>query len=572
MSQEFQATESEQKVFLRKVLEKQIKRIPGKSSSPQLQITDIKRPTPITPKSLPPIKLSHHAIKEQPEQVSKIQILKATKIEEGVSQTVEALHIQPIKVKRSRVFIEKVTLKHQVLPELQNVSLPKPKPTTLPTTPVSSKTLPKELPQIDEVKPLIEPSKNAIKKLPDVETKIKEEVKPTPPGTGVSVRVLPDFYELFLECIEGGEVEGAFSSGKPVILVLSDSGDKFGETTRIICQEIYKERPGGEPGFEVASTEEGKRQIEMFKESRLIFIDDSEGGYYARSGNKEAWEKICDRISGFASVQETGFFIFNIREDEATKFYYRLKDKFPSILAVYLLKMRSLSLELKERIASLTWGLVEITSVKDIIKEKGKPRLQTFDDFLCRGKKRFEDSLENMLWKEKDSRYLWVTKENPGRESNLHLQLKAFIVRYYVKEQRLEEKGQEEIQIRDEIKREIPTEHKLNINTNITADVYSRRDSLAIEAETLYEGGLGRLKRTLTKYEGENFSLRIILSNLTFLRHFKELKALKRKHYRNLDLDFWTPNLREGSPISLSEVESKTRELWSEIKTIQKPN
>lgn len=55
MSQEFQATESEQKVFLRKVLQKQTKNIPEKPPCSQLQITDIRRPTAISPKSLPPI-------------------------------------------------------------------------------------------------------------------------------------------------------------------------------------------------------------------------------------------------------------------------------------------------------------------------------------------------------------------------------------------------------------------------------------------------------------------------------------------------------------------------------------
>ena len=570
MSQEFQATESEQKVFLRKVLQKQTKNIPGKPSSPQLQITDIRRPTAISPKSLPPIRTNHHSIREQPEQVPKIQILKATRIDEGASQTIEKLRTQPIEVEHSQVFIDKVTLKHQAPPEPQKVSLPKPKPAMLPTIPICSRILPKELPQIDKLNLLIEASKDAIKEQPRVETKIEEEVKPSAPGTGISVGVLPNFYELFLECIEGGRVEGAFSSGKPVILVLSDSGDKFGETVQIICQEIYKERPGGWPGFEVASTEEGKTQIEMFKEPRLIFIDESEDQYYVRNDkDKEAWEKICDRITEFASVQETGFFIFNIREDEATKFYYRLKGKFPSIPEIYLLKMRNLSLELKERIASLTWGLTEITNITDIIKEKGKPRLQTFDDFFSRAKKRFENCLEGVL-KEKDCRYFWVTQPNRGEESPVHFQLKAFIVRYYVKEQRLEEKGQEESQIADEIRTQIPTEYELN--KDIIADVYSRRDSVAIEAETLYEGELGRLKKTLTKYKGKALPLRIILSNLTFLRHFKELKALKEKHYRNMNLDFWALDLKEGRPIPLSEIEEKTRELRPEIKTIQKPN
>lgn len=446
----------------------------------------------------------------------------------------------------------------------------------LPTIPICSRILPKELPQLDKLNLLIEASKDAIKEQPQVETKIEEEVKPSPPGTGISVGVLPNFYELFLECIEGGRVEGAFSSGKPVILVLSDSGDKFGETVRIICQGIYKERPGGEPGFEVASTKEGKRQIEMFKESRLIFIDESEDKCYARGGDEGAWKKICDRISEFASVQETGFFTFNIREDGATDFYYRLKDEFPSIPEVYLLKMRNLSLELKEGIASLTWGLLDITSVIDIIKEKGKPRLQTFDDFFCRGKKRFEDSLEGIL-KEKDCRYFWATQPNPGEEeSHLHFQLKAFIVRYYVKEQKVEEKWQEESQIRDKIKREIPTEYTLP-DTDIRVDVYSKRGAIAIEAETLYpvelpQGGIGRLRATFDKYGDMNIAIRIILSNLTFVRHLKELKALKEKHYQNINLDFWALDLKEGRPIPLSEIEEKTRELRPEIKTIQKPN
>ncbi|MCL0091621.1 hypothetical protein M1N57_01980, partial [Dehalococcoidales bacterium] len=403
------------------------------------------------------------------------------------------------------------------------------------SSPLQFKKLPiKELPKV-----IKEP-------IPSIKPEVKAEVTKIPAGAGIGVGVIPSFYELFLEYFQG-EGEGILSSGKPKILVLGDSGDKFNEAIRIICSQLYQENPGGQPGFESATTEEEKRRIEATSGLRLIYIDESQHRYYIEK--EERWKALCDRISEFASIDRTtGFLIFNVEVKEVEDFYHKLKQSFPSNPEIYPLRLKNLNKELKKGIASLSWGLVDmdIIDIDDITEEKGIPRLESFDDFFSRGKKRFETCLEGIL-KEKDSLYYWATNPSLTDESALHFQLKAFVVRYYAQRRRLEEK--------ERIKEQIQTE--TTPHGDHVIDIYLPDKKLAIEAETLFDVGIDKLRTTLAHYEKQPVPVRIILSNLTLLRHLKELKGLKEKYYRELNLDFWTLNLKKGAPISLEEVETK---------------
>ncbi|MCL0091048.1 hypothetical protein M1O13_03625 [Dehalococcoidia bacterium] len=565
MSQEFQTTKSEgeEKVLLLRREREQIRRKEPIIRKPLQRPAGDRQVLEIV-KKIRPVSISHYIVGEEIKHLSPIRQSKAVRTA-PVARAIEKPFIQPVQIEPPPITMGKTSLERQPFTKPAETPLPKLQGRILTTDTISPKP-PKELiikkpsspqfkePPITELReepiPSIKPEKPKTEKLPELPAEVKVEVEEIPSGIGTGVGVIPSFYELFLEYFHG-EGERAFSSGKPRILILGHSGDKFDEAIRIICSQLYQENPGGQPGIEFATTKEGKRRIEATSGLRLVYIDESQDEYFV-AGGEERWKALCDRVNEFASIGATGFLIFNVKEGEVEDFYYKLKGGFPSNPEVYSLGLKNLSKKLKEETASLAWGLVEMIDIADVREEKGTPKLESFDDFFSRGKKRFETCLEGIL-KEKNSLYYWATNPSLTDESALHFQLKAFVVRYYAQERRLEEK--------EKIKEQIQTE--TTPHGDHVIDIYLPDEKLAIEAETLFGVGIDKLRTTLAHYEKQAVPVRIILSNLTLLRHLKELKELKEKYYRELDLGFWTLNLKKGAPISLEEVEMKVTQLAS---------
>ncbi len=178
----------------------------------------------------------------------------------------------------------------------------------------------------------------------------------------------------------------------------------------------------------------------------------------------------------------------------------------------------------------------------------------------------FEEYLKE-IGKEERGIFADATNQSKSKESNLHLRLKWFIVKKLV--ERLREEG-EDLKTPKQIEEIINTEEEI-INTKITPDVRYRDQ--VFEVETLFaEDRQGRTPRnkliyTFKKYEGTDISeINIILDNLTYLRHLKDIFHLKRNYQdwmekTNKEVNFLTLDLRNEKFVNFNEFINELKKI-----------
>ncbi|MCK4732008.1 MAG: hypothetical protein KAT65_06060, partial [Methanophagales archaeon] len=193
-----------------------------------------------------------------------------------------------------------------------------------------------------------------------------------------------------------------------------------------------------------------------------------------------------------------------------------------------------------------------------------------FDYIFESAREKFEKALKSIS-EEIRGIYVDATKQNEGNESEEHLWMKWFLVKYLT--QKLIEDGQLSpkpnlLQIRDNIKTEEGIENELD---RIRADV--KVGTEVYEVETLFseecDGKEARKKitHTIEKYEEKNVEkINIVLDNLTFLRHFKELRDIKhnykgwqKKHRK--EIEFYTLDIKNWCLMDINKVAEKLNEV-----------
>ncbi len=234
------------------------------------------------------------------------------------------------------------------------------------------------------------------------------------PAGEVETEEKSDFLDLLFSEGSSGKLE----SGEPIVICLEEpEGNSFIGALRTICKRIYREKKGGKPKPIIFSDAE-----ELKKEIRWMEVEDK---IFSAQLSEEEWkglekqdvERIFNRIEQLFS-QHFGFIIFN------TQFLYFQEHHRVNVI---MLKPKELDTGLLRKISEIAWGFVET-------EEAG-----TFDYIFESARDKFEEALKSVS-KEKRGIYVDATKPNEGNESEEHLRMKWFLVKYLT--QKLIKEGQ----------------------------------------------------------------------------------------------------------------------------------
>lgn len=368
-------------------------------------------------------------------------------------------------------------------------------------------------------------------------------------SSNIKAEEIPEFLDLIFSEGNGAQIE----SGKPIIIFLEElEGDSHIGVLRTICKRIFREKEGGNPEPTIISdTEDLKKELGRLKAENKIFsvqLDDKEWDEII----KEEQERIFNKIDALFS-QGAGFIIFNTFFPYHPT-YHRIK--------IAELKPKKLSIEFKMRISEVAWGFIEIEETAN------------FDLIFETARDLYEQALENIK-KERLGKYRGIywdaTKPNEGKESLEHRMVKSFLMKYLIKKLIKEEQLPPEpdiLQIEDKIKTEVDTKAKLE---GIIADVMV--GSEVYEVETLFSEDRDgkdirdKITHSIRKYKDKPVKkINIVLENLTFLRHIKDLVDIKRNYAswqkkHDKSIEFFTLKLRNNEIIKLEDVIKELRKI-----------
>jgi hypothetical protein len=412
--------------------------------------------------------------------------------------------------------------------------------------------------RVEEVQPLIregiEPWTQAIQEEEEITpvAAVSAEEKITP-GGGSQGEEVPDLMASIFK-VDGGKIQ---DKGPKIILLRDLENDSHVGILEILCERIYREKRGGEPkAVKVSKIGEISKTIieqELKAEHRIFTVDLDEVGINA--------DYLGDRLREMYS-QDVGFVIFVARSEGNFGIYEGLLEKTwwdshgMNIRYVY---SRKLLPNQQEQLASLTWGLVDMSG-----KSMTMPKFDIlFDEASNEYKRRLGDieKEERAIFKECTVRSKAQAKGKPI-ESPEHYDIKVFLVRYLTHEWR---KRQKQLRTPKEIKDFIKTE--ASMGSGIVPDVSV--ESEVYEVETLFgEGEYPDLKitETVDKYDNEKVTkVNIVMDNLGFLMHLGEL-VNKQRHFEGKPFKvlFWTLDLPNKKLVSLSEMVRKLRKLSEE--------
>jgi hypothetical protein len=264
------------------------------------------------------------------------------------------------------------------------------------------------------------------------------------------------------------------------------------------------------------------------------------------------WERIWNRIDQLFA-QNFGVIIFNNQVQQLPTEHLQ---------TVVRLEPRSLDLSSQRAIAQLCWGFIDVDEapnfnmVFNYAQDKSEQRLKEMGQ------------AEGGIFRD-------ATQEHDGPESDLHLQMKWFIVRYLTHQ--LRDQGVE-LETPTQIEEVILTEAPVTAGTGSdspTADV--KRGSDVFEIETLFaqdrEGSdpRNKLRGSFKKYEDTNVdAVHIVLDNLTFYRHLQDIIQLKRNHrdwenQHEIEVRFETLDLQENDLIDIDEAITRLKLVMERI-------
>jgi hypothetical protein len=359
-------------------------------------------------------------------------------------------------------------------------------------------------------------------------------------GGGVGTAEAIDFFDLFLEMENGGSPRAALGAEEPAILILAtEEGEEYGQAAQLICQEILKEKGRlDEVGAPVISKQEIEEELTPERLSSKTWLI------------KNVTSKTPKLVRLGKSLLQSGspaYLIFEVEQDKAKDFYKELEEELRPYRNIYLLKLRALSLEKKELLISLWWGLGTQLDLFGYLTSQEKA--PSFDNLFLWAKEKHSEFINN-IGKLKKGLYEEVTKPDPsGEESPLHYRMKMFVVYHYAES--------EGLYSRQQIERRIKTEDA-DVIPGIRPDIYLEDKGVAVEVETLYESGfiaLNRIRRDkLPKYERANKPVHFILPALMFLQHLQDMKNVRALH-PEVDFDFYTIDLSQNRLLAIGDIE-----------------
>jgi hypothetical protein len=359
---------------------------------------------------------------------------------------------------------------------------------------------------------------------------------------------LPDFFEILFS----GGVAGNINLGEPTVICLEElSNDSYIGSLQTICTRIYREKIGGMPKPTILShlTEDFRSELTRWmKAENKIFSVQLDGKDWQELDDAD-WSHIYDRIEELFA-QSFGFIIFN-------KSVLIFQDRHH--INTINIKPKELDFELKRRISSVVWGFVNLEDANDI----------DFDHIFESARKKFKKTLEN-IQKEERGIYVDATNSHAGEESDLHSQMKWFLVKYLT--MKLRNAG-ENLKTPTQIKNRIEVEKEYQVaGSKIIPDI--KCNDSVYEVETLFaedrDGKIPRNKivHTFIKYENDTsvHKINVVFDNLTFIRHLRELRDIKHNHKDwqkkyGKKVEFYTLDLEKWDLISLDKMSREIKKM-----------
>jgi hypothetical protein len=183
-----------------------------------------------------------------------------------------------------------------------------------------------------------------------------------------------------------------------------------------------------------------------------------------------------------------------------------------------------------------------------------------FNETLFKQDSLFNQALEEIK-REEGGLFKRATNRWPD-ESDLHYNIKVFIVRYLV--DKLRKEGVMLKTVKDIEEDYIQTESKLD--ESAVPDVYYKAENEVYEVETLYDQGPEpdkKIDETIRKYLGENMvkKINIVIDNFGFLLHLRDLVSIKRHYSHDLNIEFYTLDLKNKRLVSMDEFTKELRRI-----------
>lgn len=366
-----------------------------------------------------------------------------------------------------------------------------------------------------------------------------------PPSAGGRREPSLDFYDIFLEFPNGGK-RSVVDPKEPVCIVIPElKEDDYLAGIQLLCRDIYRERVGGLPS--PISSDDKLAIEEKITEGTIRVVEKGEDKI--RTGvNQILVEKdVRNEITKFFS-QELGFLLFPVEAGHVGEKVVEICEKLEREALPkrpYIIPVRPKIVGvggLSRKISSISWGFLDIEPLEG----------ESFSSYFLQGEREFKDWLQAKL---EDTVYEEVTVKDPNvSESWLHYMMKAYVVRYLARKRKLRKRKQ--------IEKRIKTEE--DVDGNIRPDV--KEGMNVYEIETFFGEGFDPDDKINEKMENYKFNKRLsinfVLPNLTFLRYLSSLKR-KRSHWRQegYKVEFQTLDMRDGTLISLDEVEKELRKI-----------
>ena len=417
-------------------------------------------------------------------------------------------------------------------------------------------------------------------------------------GIGIEENLLDILFERRKYGEDIGEVR------EPYIIFIFSKNEKVKEIVKSILQRYIEEMEESFEGFkEITIGEKGGN--EKKEERRIIEIEedlDVERKVFIVNLKKlESIDRIdetslTDRINELKG-KRLGFLIFYIEiekekvdlEKLIEEFWDKIKEKIKNIsyspnIQIWKIE-KSAKSERIERIIGRILGF-ETKTLKRYLE------VWNFDKLFEIGKK-----FQKIKRKEVRDQVSEIVRRSEESESDLHYDLKCLTV-YYLIKNRLKDVEIRDIEEKPEkIAERIKVEENLEGNKNIVPDIWIKEGTWGIETweiETLFAEGvragkpLKKIDETIEKYykmemmesspekkdsnsKGKVSKINIILDNLTFYLHLKEIKRKekfwkKRLGEKKIELEFWIPDWENFALVPISKEIEEIKKILSALK------
>ncbi len=383
-----------------------------------------------------------------------------------------------------------------------------------------------------------------------------------PSGGDEEEEDIPDFLDL----IFGGEAGRITGEGVKVILLKNRGDDECTEFLKEVCERIYREQEGGEPTFEsIEKIEDLPDQPSSYSrpDQKLFHVDLDK--IEKEETTKENLYNRLQRLLKKVPSAKSGFILLTTRDKSIYDAFSSTLEQVNSDLKGQLkrkiieLEFRKLSPRPKRSIASLCWGMVDLTPIP-----------VTFDYAFIHARNVFEKKL-----KKTREDFQLIPKTSEGEESKLHFGIKTFLVKILAHEKGLLPNKPSGLKEEDanKIKEEISTEKKLDVD--IIPDIWVKKDSIAYEVETLFGIGVKESKTpqkrfqedVIDKYKPETQAknLNIVMDNFGFLMHLKDIKKTRDFYEKHLPkVEFYTLDLQNDKIIPFGDVVKSLKKIKEE--------